>query len=90
MLPGALVLSITKNTNNEQYFYPLRYLINTKVLTKVHVLLEQSGPDTAKLPFIGVYALKQPSVDKPTKRVFVLTPKDVIGNTEFMNDLQAS
>lgn len=65
-----------------------QYLVNATTPTRVHVLLEQSGPDTSSLPFIGVYALKQQSVDKPTKRVFLLTPKDVVGNTEFVNDLQ--
>jgi len=50
--------------------------------------LEQAGPDTASLPFIGAYVLKQQNIDTPEKRTFLLTPKDVVGNTEFMNDLQ--
>lgn len=66
-----------------------RYLVTAKKPTKVHILLEQAGQDTSKLPFIGVYVLKHQNTET-AKPIFVLSPKDVVGNTEFMNDLQVS
>jgi len=64
-----------------------QYLVTSKGQTKVHILLEQSGQDTTKLPFIGVYVLKHQSENTP-KPILLLRPTDVVGNTEFMNDLQ--
>jgi hypothetical protein len=54
-------------------------------------LVEQPGSHQRKLNYtdiiIGVYVLKH-QTDTPSKPILLLRPTDVVGNTEFMNDLQ--
>eukprot|EP01112_Ceratiomyxa_fruticulosa_P011179 TRINITY_DN3018_c0_g1_i1.p1 TRINITY_DN3018_c0_g1~~TRINITY_DN3018_c0_g1_i1.p1 ORF type:complete len:963 (-),score=250.30 TRINITY_DN3018_c0_g1_i1:195-3083(-) len=59
--------------------------------TQVTISLEQvgSGTDGKSMPFIGFYVAKAPPAPID-KKMFSLAPKDVVGNTEFINDLQVS
>eukprot|EP01133_Synstelium_polycarpum_P007449 gene7449-8715_t len=66
---------------------PQFQLTNTGSLpTKLTIIMDQLAKDSNLLQFAGFYVARStPSSDK---KVYTLTPKDVIGNTEFINDFQ--
>ncbi|EGC39554.1 hypothetical protein DICPUDRAFT_93560 [Dictyostelium purpureum] len=77
-------LNHTTWRNNSQYL-----VHNTSNLpTKITIMLEQlEKMDNQQLPFVGFYVAKSPTPIL-NKKLFSLTPKDIVGNTEFINDYQ--
>jgi len=78
-------LNHTTWRNNAQYLVSN----NSNSPTKVTIMLEQlekSGNST--LPFVGFYVAKATYQPPQSKKVYSLTPKDIVGNTEFINDYQ--
>ncbi|KAM9968554.1 hypothetical protein ACTFIW_007704 [Dictyostelium discoideum] len=77
-------LNHTTWRNNAQYL-----IHNTSSSpTKVTIMLEQlEKMDNQQLPFVGFYVAKSPTPNLD-KKLFSLTPKDIVGNTEFINDYQ--
>ncbi|EFA77379.1 calpain-like cysteine protease [Heterostelium album PN500] len=82
-------LNHTSWRNNPQYM-----VTNTGSLpTKLTIIMDQLAKDSALLQFAGFYVTKSsvtqvsPAVSQ-YKKLYTLTPKDIIGNTEFINDFQ--
>ncbi|KAF2076337.1 hypothetical protein CYY_002343 [Polysphondylium violaceum] len=62
---------------------------NANSPTKVTIMLEQLEKNgNSTLPFVGFYIAKANYQPPQSKKVYSLTPKDIVGNTEFINDYQ--
>ncbi|GAM26678.1 hypothetical protein SAMD00019534_098530 [Acytostelium subglobosum LB1] len=80
-------LNHTTWRNNAQYLITN----NGPLASKITIVMDQLAKDTTLLHFAGFYVARS-SVTQASntahKKVFVLTPNDIIGNTEFINDFQ--